>query len=67
MPQTDKTLREIELENALFDMVFQFCTNGKGNEFRHTFMSAEENAFNVLGIKYGERVEDAAKRLGIDF
>lgn len=60
-------IRERSLTEALFYMCFQFCTNGEGEEFRHSFMSAEENAFNVLGIKYGERVEDAAKRLGIEF
>jgi hypothetical protein len=51
-----------ELEEALLDMVVQFCQMGKEGELRHAFMSAEEQAFDVLNIKYGEKVNKVYKR-----
>lgn len=51
-----------ELEEALLDMVVQFCQMGKEGYLHHTFMSAEENAFDVLDIEYGEKVDDVYKR-----
>ena len=49
-------------EEALLDMVVQFCQIGKEGYLHHTFMSAEENAFDVLDIEYGEKVDDVYKR-----
>jgi hypothetical protein len=54
--------RIAELEEALLDMVVQFCQMGKEGYLHHTFMSAEENAFDVLDIEYGEKVDDVYKR-----
>lgn len=54
--------RIAELEEALLDMVVQFCQMGKEGYLNHTFMSAEENAFDVLDIEYGEKVDDVYKR-----
>jgi predicted nucleic acid-binding Zn-ribbon protein len=54
--------RIAELEEALLDMVVQFCQMGKEGYLNHTFMSAEENAFDVLDIGYGEKVDDVYKR-----
>jgi hypothetical protein len=51
-----------ELEEALLDMVVQFCQMGKEGELRHAFKSAEEQAFDVLNIKYGEKVNKVYKR-----
>lgn len=54
--------RIAELEEALLDMVVQFCQMSKEGYLHHTFMSAEENAFDVLDIEYGEKVDDVYKR-----
>ena len=51
-----------ELEEALLDMVAQFCEMGEKGKLCHTFMSAEEQAFDVLGIKYGEDIDEVYKR-----
>lgn len=51
-----------ELEEALLEMVVQFCQMVDEGELRHTFMSAEENAFDVLDIDYGEKVDDVYER-----
>lgn len=51
-----------ELEGALLDMVVQFCQISDDDTLRHSFMSAEENAFDVLDISYGEKVADVYKR-----
>lgn len=50
------------LEEALLDMVVQFCQMVYEGELRHTFMSAEEQAFDVLDIDYGEKVDDVYER-----
>ena len=50
------------LEEALLDMVVQFCQMENWGEFRHTFMSAEEQAFDVLDITYGEKVSEVYER-----
>ena len=54
--------RIAELEEALLDMVVQFCQMSKEGYLCHAFMSAEENAFDVLDIEYGEKVDDVYKR-----
>ncbi len=54
--------RIADLEEALLDMVVQFCQMSKEGYLHHTFMSAEENAFDVLDIGYGEKVDDVYKR-----
>lgn len=47
--------RRAELEDALRDMVLQYCSySGK---LDHEFMSAGENAFNVLDLEYGAPTE----------
>lgn len=46
-----------ELKNALFDMVWQFCSNG--DKLAYSFMSAEELAFSVLGLENGMTYEEA--------
>lgn len=51
-----------ELEEALLDMVAQFCEMGEEGKLCHTFMSAEEQAFDVLGIEYGEDIDEVYKR-----
>ena len=51
-----------EVEEALLDMVVQFCQMGKEGYLCHAFMSAEENAFDVLDIEYNEKVYDVYKR-----
>ena len=59
----DKVIeRNQELEEALLDMVVQFCQMDKEGDLCHAFMSAEENAFDVLDIEYGEKVDDVYKR-----
>ena len=60
MKSKDKRIEE--LEEALLDMVVQFCQMGKEGYLYHTFMSAEEQAFDVLNIDYGEKVNDVYKR-----
>ena len=54
--------RQKELEEALLDMVVQFCQMGEYGKLKHAFMSAEEQAFDVLDIKYGEKVDKVYKR-----
>lgn len=51
-----------EIEEALLDMVVQFCQMGEEGKLKHAFMSAEEQAFDVLDIKYGEKVDKVYKR-----
>lgn len=51
-----------ELEEALLDMVVQFCQMGEEGKLKHIFMSAEEQAFDVLNITYGENVADVYER-----
>ena len=59
----DKVIeRNQELEETLLDMVVQFCQMGEEGYLKHIFMSAEEQAFNVLDIQYGEKVDDVYKR-----
>lgn len=41
--------REKELEYALLLMVYQYCT--EKDYMYHSFMTAGETAFNVLGIE----------------
>ena len=41
-----------ELEESLLDMTVQFSS--RGGKMRHAFMSAEEQAYSVLDINYGE-------------
>lgn len=60
--KTIKDCRVEELEEALLDMVVQFCQMGKEGYLHHAFMSAEENAFDVLDIEYGEKVDDVYER-----
>lgn len=45
-----------KLQNALLLMVLQYCTTNDGLLY-HSFMSAGENAFAVLGLKNGQRVD----------
>lgn len=53
----DKTNDTIDkLQNALLLMVLQYCTTNDGLLY-HSFMSAGENAFAVLGLKNGQRVD----------
>lgn len=54
--------RIVELEEALLEMVVQFCQTDKEGYLNCTFMSAEENAFDVLGIDCGEKVDNVYKR-----
>lgn len=54
--------RNEKLEEALLDMVVQFCQMGEEGYLKHAFMSAEENAFDVLDINYGEKVADVWER-----
>lgn len=49
--------------DALFDMVWQYCSNSDGKLY-HSFMSCEELAFSVLGIDLGmsfDQADDASK------
>lgn len=57
--------RNERLEKALFDMVVQFCQTDKEGHLHHTYMSADEKAFDILGIKYGEKVDDVRKKLSL--
>lgn len=57
------TNKENELREALLDMVWQFCSNGE--VLSHSFMSAEEHAFGVLGLENGmtyEQAEETSKK-----
>ena len=56
-----KDIRIMELEDALLDMVIQF--SAYDNKMKHSFMSAEENAYRVLGIEYGESIKSVIDRL----
>ena len=47
---------------TLLDMVVQFCQMGEEGYLKHIFMSAEEQAFDVLDIDYGEKVDDVYER-----
>ena len=58
----DTAERVQQLEEALLDMVVQFCQISDDDTLRHSFMSAEENAFDVLDINYGEKVSDVYRR-----
>lgn len=54
-----KARRVVEtLTDALLDMVWQFCNNSD-SVLSHSFMSAEENAFDVLGLETGMTYEQA--------
>ena len=44
------------LQKALLLMVLQYCTTDDGLLF-HSFMSAGENAFAVLGLENGQQAE----------
>lgn len=48
------------LERALLDMTAQFSLDD--DQFIHRFMSPEEQAYKVLGIKYGDNIEEAYNR-----
>jgi hypothetical protein len=52
--------REKAAEDALLDMTVQFSSFD--GEMRHTFMSAEEHAYAVLGIGYGEKISAVCER-----
>ena len=45
-----------EMQKALLLMVLQYCTTDDGLLY-HSFMSAGENAFAVLGLKNGQQAE----------
>lgn len=47
-------------ERALLDMTAQFSLEDE--YFIHRFMSPEEQAYKVLGIKYGDNIEEVYKR-----
>lgn len=60
-----KELGRVKAENeglreALFDMAWQFCS--RNDKLSHSFMSAEEHAFGVLGLKNGMTYEEAEKQ-----
>lgn len=48
-----------ELRGALLLMVLQYCTtdDGDGGVLYHSFMSAGENAFAVLGLENGQQAD----------
>lgn len=46
-----------ELRDALLDMVWQFCS--RNEKLAHSFMSAEEHAFDVLDLDNGMTYEEA--------
>lgn len=48
------------LERALLDMTAQFSLSD--DQFIHRFMSPEEQAYKVLGIKYGDNIEEVYNR-----
>lgn len=48
------------LERALLDMTAQFSLSD--DQFVHRFMSPEEQAYKVLGIKYGDNIEEVYNR-----
>ena len=45
-----------ELQDALLLMVLQYCTTDDGLLY-HSFMSAGENAFAVLGVENGQQAD----------
>ena len=47
--------RNYELDDALRDMVCQFSTHD--GKLKHSFMGAEENAYDVLNLEYGASVK----------
>lgn len=47
-------------ERALLDMTAQFSLSD--DQFIHRFMSPEEQAYKVLGIKYGDNIEEVYNR-----
>lgn len=53
-----------EYDSALRMMVYQYCVDGFESaidipeRFNHSFMSAGENAFKVLGIENGQEVPE---------
>lgn len=51
-----------ELRGALLLMVLQYCTTDDGVLY-HSFMSAGENAFAVLGLKNGRQADPLWDRL----
>ena len=51
-----------ELQDALLLMVLQYCTTDDGLLY-HSFMSAGENAFAVLGLKNGQQADPLWDRL----
>jgi len=53
-------MREKELERALLWMVLQYCTSD--GKMYHSFMSAGEEAFSVLGIDLDTKVEEVEAR-----
>lgn len=48
------------LERALLNMTAQFSLSD--DQFIHRFMSPEEQAYKVLGIKYGDNIEEVYNR-----
>jgi hypothetical protein len=55
-----------ELRDALLDMVWQFCS--RNDKLAHSFMSAEEHAFDVLDLDNGmtyEEAEEASKEAAL--
>lgn len=59
-----------ETEISLAWMCMQYCTNCTNidyeNEvFDHSFMSAGENAFTILGIKNGDNVSEFRKEYNL--
>lgn len=49
-----------ELEHALIGMVLQYCTEGTadgGMSLCHAWMGAEEEAFETLGIGFGDSAD----------
>lgn len=49
-----------ELELVLLDMLEQVSTSE--DFFMHTFMSCDENAYELLGIEYGESINAVRER-----
>ena len=53
--------REKELEYALLLMVYQYCADD--NTLYHSFMTAGETAFRVLGITLDTPVSEIERRI----
>lgn len=62
--KTAQEKRIRELEEGLALMVIQFCSGHK--KLQHKFMEAEENAFNLLGVKNGDTVESIYRKFCIE-